>query len=75
MRLPTAPLLLGFILGAPLEENLRRALLISRGDLSVFVDRPIAATLLALSVALVAAATLSALLRRRRAALALREDG
>ncbi|MBU2053632.1 MAG: tripartite tricarboxylate transporter permease [Proteobacteria bacterium] len=43
MRLgcPAAPMLLGFILGPLLEENLRRALLISRGDPSVFFTRPI----------------------------------
>ena len=36
-----APLLLGFILGPMMEENLRRALLLSRGDSTVFVTRPI----------------------------------
>ncbi|MDO9404759.1 MAG: tripartite tricarboxylate transporter permease [Polaromonas sp.] len=41
-----APLLLGFILGPMMEENLRRALLLSRGDWSVFVTRPISAGLL-----------------------------
>ena len=66
VRLPTAPLLLGFILGTPLEENLRRALLISRGDLSVFVTRPIAATLLALSVLLVLVAVVTTVVRQRR---------
>jgi TctA family transporter len=34
-------MLLGFVLGPMLEENLRRALLISRGDPSVFITRPI----------------------------------
>lgn len=38
-----APLMVGFILGPMLEENFRRALVISRGDLLVFVDRPISA--------------------------------
>jgi putative tricarboxylic transport membrane protein len=38
-----APLLLGFILGPMMEENLRRALLLSRGDWSVFVTRPMSA--------------------------------
>ncbi len=47
-----APLLLGFILGPMMEEYLRRALLIARGDASVFVRRPISAVLLL--VALVA---------------------
>jgi TctA family transporter len=45
-----APMLLAFILGPLMEEYLRRAMLISRGDPLVFVQRPISATLLALSV-------------------------
>jgi TctA family transporter len=45
-----APLLLGFILGPMMEEYLRRALLISRGDPMVLVTRPISATMLALAV-------------------------
>ncbi|MEW6256279.1 MAG: tripartite tricarboxylate transporter permease [Pseudomonadota bacterium] len=44
-----APLLLGFVIGPMLEEYLRRAMLISRGDPMVFVTRPISATLLALA--------------------------
>jgi TctA family transporter len=47
-----APLLLGFILGPMMEENLRRALLLSRGDPSVFVTRPISAVMLGMAVAL-----------------------
>jgi TctA family transporter len=47
-----APLLLGFILGPLLEENLRRAVLISVGDPSVFVSSRISAGLLATSVVL-----------------------
>ncbi len=45
-----APLLLGYILGPMMEEYLRRALLISRGDPSVFITRPISAAMLALAV-------------------------
>jgi TctA family transporter len=45
-----APMLLAFILGPLMEEYLRRAMLISRGDPWVFVHRPISATLLALAV-------------------------
>jgi putative tricarboxylic transport membrane protein len=41
-----APLLLGFVLGPMMEENLRRALLLSRGDPAVFFQRPISLTLL-----------------------------
>ena len=46
-----APLLLGFVLGPLLEEHLRRAMIISRGDPSVFVTRPISLTLLLLALA------------------------
>ena len=45
-----APMLLGFILGPMMEEYLRRALLISRGDPTVLVTRPISATMLALAL-------------------------
>ena len=38
-----APMLLGFVLGKLMEENLRRALLMSRGDLTTFTDKPISA--------------------------------
>ena len=46
LKCEPAPLLLGFILGPMMEENLRRALLLSRGDWSVFVSRPLSAGLL-----------------------------
>ena len=49
---PPAPLLLGLVLGPVLEENLRRALLISRGDPMVFVQRPISLALLLLAMVL-----------------------
>jgi putative tricarboxylic transport membrane protein len=45
-----APLLLGFILGPMMEEYLRRAMVLSRGDPMVFVERPISATMLGLAV-------------------------
>jgi putative tricarboxylic transport membrane protein len=47
-----APLLLGFVLGPMMEENLRRAMLLSRGDPSVFVTRPISLVMLLLAVGL-----------------------
>ena len=47
-----APLLLGFILGPMMEENLRRALLLSRGDWSVFATRPISAVMLGMAAVL-----------------------
>jgi putative tricarboxylic transport membrane protein len=47
-----APLILGFILGPLMEENLRRAMLLSRGDPMTFVTKPISATLLFVSLVL-----------------------
>jgi putative tricarboxylic transport membrane protein len=47
-----APLLLGFVLGPMMEENLRRALLLSRGDPSVFVTRPISLVMLVMAAGL-----------------------
>jgi TctA family transporter len=49
-----APLVLGFILGPLMEENLRRSLVISRGDPMVFLERPISAVLLATTVGVIA---------------------
>jgi len=49
LRLEPVPLLLGFILGEPFEENFRRALLLSRGDFSIFITHPISAGALALA--------------------------
>jgi len=60
-----APLLLGFVLGPLLEDHLRRALIISRGDLSIFVTRPISAVLLAMAVGAILIAVLPAIRRRR----------
>jgi TctA family transporter len=48
-----APLLLGFVLGPMMEENLRRALLLSRGDPTVFFTRPLSAVMLGLAAALI----------------------
>jgi TctA family transporter len=45
-----APMLLGFILGPLMEEYLRRALILSRGDPMVFLTRPISGSMLALAV-------------------------
>ena len=62
---PPAPLILGFILGPILEVNLRRALLISQGDVTVFVTRPISLAFLLLSVALLIAMAIPTFRRRR----------
>jgi TctA family transporter len=63
-----APMLLGFVLGPMLEENLRRALVVSRGDPSVFVTRPISLVFVFATVLILVAATAPAV-RRRRAAV------
>jgi putative tricarboxylic transport membrane protein len=49
-----APILLGFVLGSRFEENFRRAMLIARGDITVFVTRPISAVFIGLCVLLIA---------------------
>ena len=58
-------LVLGFVLGRLMEENLRRALVISRGDLMVFLERPISAALLALALILLVLALLPSIRRGR----------
>ncbi len=50
-----APILLGFVLGPRFEENFRRSLLISRGDLMTFIERPISAFFLLICVVLIVA--------------------
>jgi TctA family transporter len=64
---PMAPVVLGYVLGPLLEENFRRAMLLSRGDLSVFVTRPISAWIIAACTLLIAA-QVYAWLRRLRVA-------
>jgi TctA family transporter len=63
-----APLLLGFILGPMMEENLRRAMLLSRGDWSVFVTRPLSAGLLAAALLLVVIVALPSIKAKREEA-------
>jgi len=63
-----APLLLGFILGPMMEENLRRALLLSRGDWSVFVTRPLSGGLLAAALLLLIIVLLPAVKSKREEA-------
>ena len=60
-----APLLLGFILGPMMEENLRRALMINGGDASVLFTRPISCVLLAAAVALLVMVLLPGIRARR----------
>jgi putative tricarboxylic transport membrane protein len=60
-----APLLLGFVLGPLMEENLRRGLQLSRGDPTIFVTRPLSAVLLGLTM-LVLIVMISPAVRRKR---------
>jgi TctA family transporter len=68
-----APLLLGFVLGPLLEEHLRRAMIISRGDPMIFLERPISATLLGLALLAVILALLPSI-RKKRAEVFVEED-
>jgi putative tricarboxylic transport membrane protein len=60
-----APMILGFILGPLMEENLRRAMLLSRGDPTVFLTKPISAGFMIASVLLLLAVALPALRKTR----------
>lgn len=60
-----APLILGMVLGLMVEENLRRALIISRGDTSVFFTSPLSLGLLLLSAALLILAVLPSISGKR----------
>ena len=60
-----APLLLGFVLSRPLEENLRRALVFSNGDVTTFVTHPLSAVLLTIAAGSLALTAIPAIQRRR----------
>jgi TctA family transporter len=60
-----APLLLGFVLGAPLRDNLNRALVFSNGDVTTFVTHPLSAVLLAVAVMALLVTTLPAVKHTR----------
>ncbi|RPI05475.1 MAG: tripartite tricarboxylate transporter permease [Zetaproteobacteria bacterium] len=64
-----APMVLGFVLGPLLEENFRRAMLLSGGDATVFLRRPISATLLAVAAILLVVLIFPAIRRKREEAL------
>jgi len=68
LEMPPAPMLLGFVLGPLMEENLRRALLISRGDPTVFVTRPISLGFIIATVLILVIMVLPGI-RARRAAI------
>lgn len=65
LRCEPAPLLLGFVLGPLLEEHLRRAMIMSRGDATTFVTRPISLTLLLLAAAVLVVVLLPSIRKKR----------
>jgi putative tricarboxylic transport membrane protein len=68
LEFPVAPILLGYVLGPLVEENFRRALLLSRGDMLVFFQRPISASFMTVCILLILAQLffgLRATLRKR----------
>jgi TctA family transporter len=65
-----APLLLGFVLGKLMEEYLRRAMTISRGDPMVFITRPLSATMLAIAAVLLIIVFLPSIAKKREEAFA-----
>jgi TctA family transporter len=67
LDMPPAPMLLGFVLGPLMEENLRRALLISRGDPTVFFTRPISLGFMIVTVLIIVIMVLPAVKARRAA--------
>jgi len=66
LEFPVATILLGYVLGPLVEENFRRALLLSRGDLMIFIQRPISAGFIGACALLVLLQILFALARVRR---------
>jgi putative tricarboxylic transport membrane protein len=68
LKLEPAPLLMGFVLGPMMEENLRRALKLAHGDWTIFITRPISGTLLAISALLVGMMLLPTLKAKRQEA-------
>lgn len=71
LRFSPAPLLLGFVLGPMVEENFRRALLLSRGDMGIFVSRPISAAFIYAILALAVWLAYSTVKARRKVRAAL----
>jgi putative tricarboxylic transport membrane protein len=65
LKCEPAPLLLGFVLGPMLEENLRRAMILGRGDPTIFVSRPISLLLLLLTAAVLVVMLLPAIRKKR----------
>ena len=69
LKLEAAPLLLGLVIGALLEGNLRRGLVLARGDVLTFLNEPLTLVLLTLALAVLVSAATPAFARRRREVL------
>jgi TctA family transporter len=67
LELPAAPVLLGFVLGPLMEENFRRAMLLSKGDPLIFFERPISAVVMSIAILLLVWGVVSGLRASRRA--------
>lgn len=65
MGFEPAPMLLGYVLGKLMEENLRRAMIISRGDMMTFIERPVSAGLLLVAALLLVVALLPSISKKR----------
>jgi TctA family transporter len=66
LEFPVAPILLGYVLGKMVEENFRRAMLLSHGDISVFVRQPISACFVAMGALLIIAQVYFGIRKRRK---------
>ena len=66
LQMPAAPLLIGFVLGPLLEEYLRRAMLLSRGDFMTFIVNPISGTMFAITGMLILWALYATILGRKK---------
>lgn len=69
LQLPAAPLLLGLVLGPAIEENFRRAMVLSRGDATVLLTSPLSASLLAAAAIAILLIMLPTIRARREEAL------
>ncbi|CAG9263040.1 tripartite tricarboxylate transporter permease [Paraburkholderia caribensis] len=66
LEFPVAPILLGYVLGKMVEENFRRAMLLSHGDMSVFIQQPISACFVAIAALLILGQIYFGLRKRRK---------
>lgn len=66
INFPLVSIILGLVLGPIAESELRRALSMSQGDFSIFIDRPISATLLSIAFILLAVTLITPLIKRAR---------